>query len=113
MQGEKVGIEEPGIGQLVTQLAVDAREMAKAELALVKTRATVSVTRYKNAAIFFAIAGVLGFAALIALLVGLIMTVASLVGPGWATLIVIGTTMVLVAILGLVGKAQLKQKVTS
>ena len=113
MQRERVPIEEPGIGQLVSQLAVDAREMALAEVALVKARASASVTRYKSAAVFFAIAGVLALAALIALLVGLIMTVATLIGPGWATLAVVGTVLLIAVILGLIGKSRLTATVVS
>lgn len=111
MQGERVAFEEPGIGQLVSQLAGDAREMAQAELALVKARAAVAVTRYKWAAVYFAIAGVLSLAALIALLVGLIMTLTPLIGPGWATLAVVGGVFVIAGILAMLGSARLSRKV--
>lgn len=114
MQGEnrRLEQEEPGIGHLISRLALDAREMAHAEVALVKTRAMVSVSRYKAAAAFFATAAVLGLAALIALLVGLILTLATLIGPGLATLTVIGVTLLLAGVLALIGKNRLSAKVT-
>ncbi len=105
-----MAIEEPGIGQLVGQLATDAREMARAEVGLVKARAAASVTRYKAAAICFAAAGALGFAGLIALLVGLILTLAPRIGPGLATVVVIGTVLAIAGVLAFMGKARLKVK---
>lgn len=99
--------EQDSIGELFSRLAGDAREAAKAEVDLVKVRATTAVARYKGAAIYFAAAGVLALAALIALLVGLILTLAPRVGPGLATLIVIGVVLVLSAILAMVGRSRL------
>lgn len=96
------------IPQLVTQLATDARDVAKAEIALAKTKALFAVTRYKAAAIRFAIAGVLGLAALIALLVGAILSLATLIGPGWATLAVVGVVLVVAGLLAMSGKAALR-----
>ena len=95
------------VGTLVHRLAADAREFATAEVEVVKAKATERVGRYKNVAIFFAAAGVLALAGLIALLVGLILTLATLVGPGWATLIVIGATLAIAGVLALVGKGRL------
>ena len=106
MTGDRVSTDA-GIGELVSQLAIDAREMAQAELALVKARASHSAARYKSAAIYFAIAGVLALAALIALLVGLIMTLATLIGPGLATLAVVGVVLLIAGILAMIGKSRL------
>ena len=47
---------EPGLAGLVQQLAGDAREVASAEIEVHKARLTEKVTRYKGAAIYFAIA---------------------------------------------------------
>lgn len=98
---------EPGLAGLVHQLAGDAREVASAEIEVHKARLGEKVTRYKGAAIYFAIAGVLALGAFIALLVGLIMTLATLVGPGWATLIVVGVVLAMSAVLGVLGKGRL------
>ncbi|ONF97187.1 phage holin family protein [Sphingomonas jeddahensis] len=113
MRGERADLEEAGIGQLVSQLATDAREAAQAEVALVKARAGFAVTRYKWAVVYFGAAAVLALAALIALLVGLIMALAPLIGPGWATLAVVAGVLAVATILGLMGKAQLSKKVIS
>lgn len=110
---EKAGTQEPGIGQLASQLANDAREAAQAEVALAKARFAFAVVKYKWAAVYFAAAGILALAALIALIVGLIMTLATLIGPGWATLAVVLGVLVIAGVLGMVGKAQLARKVPS
>lgn len=102
-----MAIGQDSLGELLTRLAHDARDAAKAEVTLAKARGTAVVTRYKSAAIWFAAAGVLALAALIALLVGLIATLTPRVGPGWATLIVIGTVTVLAAIMAMIGRARL------
>jgi hypothetical protein len=101
-----VGADQ-GIPHLVARLTHDARDVARAEIALAKAKVRDSVTRYRAAAVRFAIAGVLALAALFALLVGLIMTLATLVGPGLATLIVVGATLAGAAALGLSGRARL------
>jgi hypothetical protein len=100
--------EQESIGELLSQLARDARDAAKAEVDLAKVRATSMVTRYKGAAIFFGAAGVLALAGFIALLVGLILTLAPHVGPGIATLIVVGVVMLVAGALALVGRAHLR-----
>lgn len=96
------------IPQLVTQLATDARDVARAEVALAKAKALSTVTRYKTAAIRFAVAGVLALAGLIALLVGAIVALATLIGPGWATVAVVGVVFVIAGIMALSGKKALR-----
>ncbi|WP_375393839.1 phage holin family protein [uncultured Sphingomonas sp.] len=105
------GIDDIAVDQnvstLVTRVVSDARDLAAAEVALVKARIGERIAAYKSAAIFLAIAGVLALAALIALLVGLILTIATLTGPGYATAIVIVSTLVIAAVLGIIGKGHL------
>lgn len=100
-------VEEEGIADLVSQLVEDARGLASAEVALVKARVGERANAYKSAAIFFVVAGVLALAALIALLVGLILSLATLIGPGLATAAVVIAVLALAGILGLVGKSRL------
>ena len=95
------------VSALVSRLVGEARGLASAEVGLVKARVAERVAAYRNAVIFFAIAGVLAFSAFIALLVGLILTIATLVGPGFATAIVVVTCFVVAAVLGIVGKGRL------
>jgi Putative Actinobacterial Holin-X, holin superfamily III len=101
------GETDTGITTLLGQLVGDAREVALAEVGVIKAHAGETIGRYRGAAIFFAVAGVLGFGGFIALLIGLILTLAPHTGPGIATLIVVGVVSVVAAILGFIGKSKL------
>ncbi len=101
------GVDELPLPALVSRLIDDAREVAQAEVAVYKAKAAERAQAYKGAIVFFAIAGVLVLEALGALLVGLIMTLATLIGPGWATLIVVGIVVALAGLLGFIGKGRL------
>lgn len=101
------GETETGITTLIGRLVGDARELAIAEVGVFKARAGETVGRYRGAAIFFGAAGTLAFGGFIALLVGLILTLAPHTGPGIATLIVVGVVSIVAAILGLIGKSKL------
>lgn len=103
----KRGRERESVGALVGQLVEDTRGLAKAEIALVKARVGARASAYKSAAIFFAVAGVLALAAVIALLVGLILTLATLTGPGYATAIVVVIVLAIAAVFGVIGKSKL------
>ena len=99
--------DQLAIPQLVARLVDDAKTAARAEVGVYKAKASERVTAYKGAAILLGTAAVLGLAALVALLVGAILTVATLVGPGWATLIVVGVVSVVALALALIGKGRL------
>ncbi|WP_375382877.1 phage holin family protein [uncultured Sphingomonas sp.] len=101
------GVGELPLPALVSRLIDDAREVAHAEVAVYKAKAAERAQAYKGAVVFFAIAGVLVLEALGALLVGLILTLATLVGPGWATLIVVGIVFALAGLLAFIGKGRL------
>lgn len=108
-EGDRSTIDD-GIATLVGQLAGDAREVASAEIGLIKARVTSSVVRFRDAAILFGAAAVLALAALIALLVGLIETLAPHTGPGLATAIVCGAVLLIAAVLALIGKGRLAKR---
>lgn len=98
---------ELGLGALVGRTIDDGRAVVVAEIALFKARIAERLTAYRGAATFFAIAGILALCGLIAMLVGLILSLATLIGPGLATVAVVGTVFVIAAILGFIGKGRL------
>lgn len=100
-------LQDRSITHLVSRLTSDARDVATAEIALAKAKAGQAIGRYKRATIYFAVAGVLALSALIALLVGLILTLATVIGPGWATLAVIGVILVIAGLIAMAGRSQL------
>ena len=98
---------ELGLGALVGRTIEDGRAVVGAEIALFKARAAERLTAYRGAITFFAIAGVLAFCGFIALLVGAILSLATLIGPGLATTAVVGTVFIVAGILGFIGKGRL------
>lgn len=100
--------DAPALAELFRRLTADAREFALAEAALVRARGLDLVDWIKIPAILFATAALIASAALVALLVGLIQTLAPRVGPGAATLIVVGAALLVAALLGYVGYARLR-----
>ena len=102
--------EDESLSSIVGRLATETRGLATAEVAVYKAKFGEKANAYKSAAAMFAVAGVLGLAALIALLVGAILTLTPRVGPGWATLIVVGVVLVLAGVLAMIGKSKLQTK---
>lgn len=102
-----VQLSDESVPELVGRLLDDTRGLVSAEVELQKAKLGERVSAYKAAAIFFVAAGVLGLAALIALLVGLIMTLATLIGPGFATAAVVIAVLTIAAVLALVGRGKL------
>ena len=69
------------IGEMVGQVLDDGRAYAQAEIDLVKVRARAEVNRYRRAAILGGAAAALGFAALVAFAMTLVIGFARLLGP--------------------------------
>jgi hypothetical protein len=100
-------VSDEGVGTLVHRVVEDARELAQAEIALVKAKAGERISAWTGAAIFFGAAAVIALSAVTALLVGLILSLATLIGPGWATLAVVAGALLIAGVLALVGKGRL------
>lgn len=91
---------DEGVTATIVQVAEDAREYASAQVALYKALATARFRAAKTGLVLGVAAAVLGVSALTALLVGLVLTLSTLVGPGGATAIVVVATLVIAGILG-------------
>lgn len=100
--------EAETIPGLVGRLIDDTRAVAGAELALYKAKLAERVAAYRNAVIYFAVAGVLALAGLIALLVGMILSLSTLIGPGFATAAVVVVVFAIAAILATIGRLRMK-----
>lgn len=104
---------EESFPELVSRVVDDAKEVARAEIALVRAQADARVAgwvaKYRVAALLLVAAHLLGIAGTIGLVVGLILTLAPRVGAGWATLIVIATTLALAGLAGWLGWRRLRR----
>lgn len=93
----------------VARLIEDGRAYASAEIDRQKLRAGIIAAGVRNAAIFGVLALILAFASIIALLGGLIQTLAQHMDPLWATLIVVGGGLLIVLLLGLLAKGSISR----
>ena len=98
--------QDEGVGALVTRLAADGRAYAQAEIGYWQALAADRLADAKNLAVLGVGALLLVNAAVIALIVGLLLSLQTLVGPGLATLIVVLLTL---AVAGLLGWLALKR----
>ena len=91
------------IGDLITQLVDDVRNLLRAEFKLYRAEAGRAALSAGWAAGMLVGAIVLGQGALVALLVGLVLLLAPLLGIGWAILAVVGGSLAVAALLGWLG----------
>lgn len=99
---------EDGLSTLVSRLVDDARAYASAEAAVLRETAAARGQAARNGVIMVVLSLALTSAAIIALIVGLLMTVSGHVGPLLATAIVVGVTLIVAGLLGWVGVRRVK-----
>jgi len=92
--------EDEGIGALFARLIGDAKQYGRAEADYFRTLLSERVSEARPGLIAGGVAAVLGLSSVGALLVGLILTLSTVMPPGIATLVVIGATLAIVAWLG-------------
>lgn len=96
---EEQRASDEGLGDLLGRLVEDGKGYAQAEIGYYKTLARSKLRDARAMLWMGALALGLAQAALVALIVGLVMTVAQYVGPGWATLIVTVAISLIAALL--------------
>lgn len=89
-----------GLGSLLGQLLEDARALARAEIELVRSKAFALLRRSRTAILLLLAAAGLALASLVALLVGLVMQLAPLVGPAFGGVIVLVGGLLIAGLLG-------------
>jgi hypothetical protein len=100
--------EKPGIPQLLGQLASDTSDFARAELAFLRATAGERASYALPGIIMVAVGTALASGAVVALLVGLVMWFAPMIGTGWAILASIGGSLIIAVILFRLGTARLR-----
>lgn len=102
--GPQASAPDESVRDVIARLYADGRAYASAEAERQKLRAGIVAVGVRNAAIFGTIALILIFASILALLVGLIFTLAQHLAPIWATLIVVGGALLVALLLLLAAK---------
>lgn len=90
---------DEGLGAVIGRVVSDGKAYAQAEFTLWKTVATDRGAQAGIAAGLGVGAALIAVSALTALLVGAILTLATKVGPGWATLIVVIVALLVAAVM--------------
>lgn len=101
------GERDEGVRATISRLVADGRAYAEAEAEKQKLRATIVVGGVRDTLIFGVVALVLALAAVIALLVGLILTLTPLIGPLGATATVVIITFLIVGLCLLLAKKRI------
>lgn len=91
---------EEGIGELIGRLVEDGKGFARAEIDYYRTLAASKAGEARAGLILGIAALVIALCSVTALLVGLILSLTPLIGPGLATLIVIIVALALAGLLG-------------
>jgi len=89
-----------GLGGLIGQLIEDARSLAQAEVDLLKSKAFALLRRSRIAIVLLLIAACLAFASVVALMLGLVLALAPLVGAALAGVILLAAGLAMAALLG-------------
>lgn len=101
--------ETEGVGDLLARLLDDARGYGEAEFAYYKALFRERLHAARNSLWMGGVALALGLAAGVALVVGLVLTLTPVVGPGWATVIVVGGALALSGLMGWLAWQQIKR----
>lgn len=94
------GLHDNGVASLLTRAISEAGEVARAEIALQKARLTARLAEGRAALVFLVGALVTASMMLTAMVVGALLILQRVAGPGWATVIVVGVLLVVTGILG-------------
>ena len=99
--------ETPPIGDIFGRLIEDADRVVRTELRLHRARLFDRLAQSRGALAMLIVGGVIGQAALGAMLVGLILTLSPRLGAGIATLVVVGVTVLIAGLLFWIGARRL------
>ena len=100
---------DESIVDLFGRLVDDAKGFGQAELDYYRTLARERLRAAKTSLWMGAVAMSLALAASVALVVGLVLTLAPRVGPGWATLIVVSVALGAASLMGWLAWQQIKR----
>ena len=98
-----------GFADLFGRLVDDAKGLGRAEIDYYHTLVRERLRAARTSLWMGGVAMAMGLAASVALVVGLVLTLAPRVGPGWATLIVVGVSLGVAGIMGWLSWQQIKR----
>ncbi|MBX3564638.1 MAG: phage holin family protein [Sphingomonas sp.] len=106
---DEEGAKDQALGDLLGRLVEDGKGYAQAELGYYRTLARAKLRDARAALWMGAVSLGLLSAAMVALTVGLVMTLAQYVGPGWATLLVVVAISAIAGVMARLAWVQVKR----
>lgn len=88
--------DERSLGDLFSELATETGTLIRQEVALAQTELTEKASTVGKNVGYLAVGGAVGYAALLAILAGIILALASFI-PAWASALVVGIAVGIVA----------------
>jgi small-conductance mechanosensitive channel len=104
--------EDDSIGTLFSRLIEDIERFIRAQMRLYRAQVANRVRQGRSAIVMGLAALLLAHAAMITLLFGLVLTLRRYVGPGWATVIVVGAVLLAAAILAKLAVSRISKLTT-
>jgi MFS family permease len=92
MQIEKIERDERSIGDLFTQLAAETGTLVRQEVSLAQAELTAKASKVGKNVGFLAIGGAVGYAAMLAILAGIVIGLSSFM-PAWAAALLVGAVV--------------------
>jgi hypothetical protein len=97
MAQQQIAKEEQSLGALFSELAGETSLLVRQEVALAKTELTQKATVVGKNIGFLAVGGLVGYAALLAIIAAAIIGLANFV-PAWASALIVGVVVGIVAV---------------
>ncbi|HKP70170.1 MAG TPA: phage holin family protein [Pyrinomonadaceae bacterium] len=88
--------DERSLGELFSELAAETGTLVRQEVSLAQAELTEKATTVGKNVGYLAVGGAVGYAALLAILAGLILALAMFM-PGWAAALLVGVVVAIVA----------------
>ncbi|MDQ2879224.1 MAG: phage holin family protein [Pseudomonadota bacterium] len=103
-------VGDNSIGHLFSRLIDDAERFVRAELGLYRAQALARIGAAKVAVVLMLLAFLIAQSSIIAMLVGLVLVVRQHIhSAAWATVIVVGSAMVITGVMVVIAVAKLKR----
>jgi hypothetical protein len=89
---QEVQKEERSLGELFSELAAETGTLVRQEVALAQTEVTAKATRVGKQVGYLAVGGAIGYAAMLAIMAGIIIGLSYFI-PAWAAALIVGAVV--------------------
>lgn len=101
---------DESIGEIIGKIVNDGRELAEAEIELIKAKALSEAMGYRTPALLLAVAFIFALGAVISLFWGVAAALATMIGPLGGGLAAAAIALVIAGIFAMIAKSHLEKK---